>query len=151
METTKIYSLTKNFFYMIVATLMIVSVSSCATKTKFLPSSVVPAAEGVVKVKQDNNNNYVIDLNINNLAEPSRLQPAKNMYVVWMEGDDNETKNLGQIKSSHSMISKQLKGSFETVSPVSPKKIFITAENDPSVQYPNYSDIILTTDYMKQR
>lgn len=136
---------------MILAAMMVISVSSCATKTRFLTSSVVPAAEGVVKVKQDNNNNYVIDVNINNLAEPSRLQPAKDMYVVWMEGDDNETKNMGQIKSSHSMISKQLKGSFETVSPVRPKKIFITAENDPSIQYPNYSDIILTTDYLKQK
>jgi len=151
MKTTRIYSMTKNFFLMAVAVAMIFSISSCATKTKFLASSVVPAAEGTVSVKQDKNKNYNIGININNLAEPTRLHPAKNMYVVWMEGNDNETKNIGQIKSSHSLISKQLKGSFETVSPVSPKKIFITAENDPGINYPNYSDIILTTDYMKQK
>lgn len=151
MKTTKIYSLTKNFCYMMVAALMVVSVSSCATKTKFLTSSVVPGAQGEVKVKKDNNKNYVIDVDINSLADPSRLQPAKNMYVVWMEGNDNKTQNMGQIKSSHSMMSKQMKGSFETVSPVSPKKIFITAENDASIQYPNFADIILTTDYIKQK
>jgi hypothetical protein len=136
---------------MVVAVSMIVSISSCATKTQFLASSVVPAAEGTVSVKQDNNKNYNIGITIRNLAEPTRLQPAKNMYVVWMEGEDNETKNIGQIKSSQSFISKQLKGSFETVSAVRPKKIFITAENDPGINYPNYSDIILTTDYLKQK
>lgn len=151
MKTTRIYSMTKNISLLALAIAMIFSISSCATKTKFLASPVVPAAEGIVSVKQDNNKNYNIGISIRNLAEPTRLQPAKNMYVVWMEGDDNETKNIGQIKSSHSMISKTLKGSFETVSAVRPKKVFITAENDPAIQYPNYSDIILTTDYLKQK
>lgn len=149
MKTKRIYSMTKNIFFIAIVTTMIASISSCATKTHFLTSSVAPAAEGTVKVKKDNNNNYHIEIDIFNLAEPSRLQPARNMYVVWMESNDNETKNIGQIKSSHSMISKQLKGTFETVSPVKPRKIFITAENDASLQYPNYSDIILTTDYLK--
>jgi len=150
METKRIYSMTKNIFFIAIVATMIASFSSCATKTHFLSSAVAPAAEGVVKVKKDNNNNYHIGINITNLAEPSRLQPARNTYVVWMEGNDNETKNIGQIKSSHSLISKQLKGSFETVSAVKPKKIFITAENDASLQYPNYSDIILTTDYLRK-
>ena len=150
MENKIFFSMTKNIFFIVFAAVMIVSFSSCATKTRFLTSSVVPAAEGVVKVDKDKNKNYHIGISISNLAEPDRLQPAKNMYVVWMEGEDNETKNIGQIKSSNSLLSKQLKGSFETVSAVRPKKIFITAENDPSLQYPNYSDIILTTDYLKQ-
>lgn len=67
-----------------------------------------------------------------------------------MEGDRNETKNIGQIKTSSALLSKQMKSSFETVSPVKPKKIFITAETDGSVQYPNQSDIVLTTDYLKR-
>jgi hypothetical protein len=133
-----------------VALTMIFSFSSCATKTPFLTSPVAPAARGAVKVNQDANKNYVIKVSISNLAEPSRLQPSKNAYVVWMEGEDNETKNIGQIKSSSAFLSKHLKGSFETVSPVKPRKIIITGENDPSVQYLNYSDIVLTTDYMRK-
>lgn len=135
----------------LLATMMVLSFNSCATKTKFASSTIVPGAEGVVSVKQDKNENYLINIRTTNLAEPMALQPARNTYVVWMEGEDNETKNIGQIKSSNSFISKSMKGSFETVSSVKPKKIFLTAENDPSVQYPNNSDIILTTNYLKER
>lgn len=150
METTKIYPMTKNIFLIIFVATMIFSFSSCATKTHFLTSSVAPAAEGTIKVNKDKNKNYVIKIQISNLAEPSRLQPPKSTYVVWMEGDKNETKNIGQIKSSTDLLSKRLKGSFETVSSAKPRKIFITSENDASIQYPNNADIVLTTDYLRQ-
>jgi len=149
MKTTRIYTITRKLIFVVLAGIMVFSFSSCATKTHFLTSSVAPAAEGVIKVKQDKNNNYNIDITVSNLAEPNRLTPPKSTYVVWMEGENNETKNIGQIKSSSALLSKELKGSFETVSTVKPKKIFITADNDASVQYPNYSDIVLTTDYIK--
>jgi hypothetical protein len=129
---------------------MVFSLSSCATKAHFLSSSVVPAAEGTVKVKKDKNHNYVIDVNVVNLAEPTKLQPPRNTYVVWMEGDNIEVKNMGQIKSSSSMMSKLLKGSFQTVSPNKPRKIFITAEDDPNIQFINNSNVVLTTDYLKK-
>lgn len=145
MRTTKFTLLVKGFFIIIAASMMIFSFSSCATKVPFLTSSVAPAAEGTVKVKKDENKNYVIKVHLNNLAEPTRLQPSKNTYVVWMETEDNRTKNIGQVKSSSSMISKQLKGSFETVSSFKPKKVFITGENDANVQYPSDIDIVLTT------
>ena len=43
---------------------------SCATKYAFNTSTVVPAAEGLVKVKKDKNNNYSIALIVKRLAEP---------------------------------------------------------------------------------
>lgn len=149
METARINFKKNNFYGLIMITAILFAFGSCATKTSFLSSPVVPAARGTVKVNQDNNDNYVIKVNVTNLAEASRLQPAKNMYVVWMEGEDNDTKNLGQMHSSSSFLSKNLGASFETVSPIKPKKIFITGENDPGIQYPNYSDMILTTDYFR--
>ena len=78
------------------------------------------------------------------LAEVQRLQPARQTYVVWMLTDQDVTKNIGQIKSSSGMMSKQLKASFETVSSFKPVKIFITAEDDADIQYPG-SQIILET------
>lgn len=143
------YHLLKSLSLFFVASLMMLILDSCATRTKFLNSSIVPGAEGVVSVKQDNNENYHIKISIANLAEATRLQSPKNTYVVWMEGEDNETKNIGQIKSTKSLLSKSLRGSFETVSSIKPKKVFLTAENDPSAQYPDNTDIILTTGYIK--
>lgn len=149
MKTNIIYLSVKSILLLMVAAVMILSMSSCGTTNHFQASSTVPAAEGVVKIKKDNNKNYRIAININNLAEPEKLQPARSTYVVWMEGGDNQTKNIGQIKSSHSILSKSLKGTFETVSSIKPKKVFISAENDPGVQYPDNMNIVLTTNYLK--
>ena len=117
---------------------------SCAKKMTFLNSSVVPAARGTVQVKRDNNHNYVIKLQLSDLAEVSRLQPAKQMYVVWMVTEQQQTKNIGQIKSSTGRLSKRLKASFETVSSFKPEKILISAEDQADVQYPG-SMVVLST------
>jgi len=140
MKTTRLINLTKNIFIGILTTVMILSFTSCSRKVTFLTSQVVPAAQGYVKVKKDNNNNYVIQIHISDLAGVERLQPAKQTYVVWMVTDREITKNIGRINSSN-----QLNASFETVSSYKPIKIFITAEEDESVQYPG-DQVVLSTD-----
>jgi len=139
MKTTKLNTLTKTLFSGVLATMMIFSFSSCAQKALFLTSSVVPAAQGEVTVKKDKNNNYVIKMQISNLAEIDRLQPPKKSYVVWMEADQGLTRNIGLITSSTA-----LNVSFETVATLRPTRIFITAEEDEGVQYPG-SMVVLTT------
>lgn len=124
--------------------LFLFPVASCAQKVNFLISTVTPAAKGTVRVRSDSNKNYMVKIHIVNLAEPSRLNPSKSAYVVWMVSDNNAPKNLGQIKTSTAFLSNKLKADFETVTVEKPGKIFITAENDPSVQY-MYSEVILTT------
>lgn len=140
MKTIKLNTLTKTLISGILMTIMVLSFSSCAKKVYFLLSSVVPAAQGQITVKNDKNNNYVIQMQITNLADIERLQPVKKSYVVWMETGGNFAKNIGRISSSN-----QLKVSFETVSTMRPTKIFITAEEDETSQYPG-SMVVLTTD-----
>lgn len=137
------------FIASLASAIVIFSFGSCVTTTRFATSAITPAAEGTIKVKKDANKNYVIKIQISNLAESSRLTPPSNAYVVWLVTNDNMTKNVGQIKSSTGFLSKSLNATFETVSTLKPIKIFITAENDASVQYPLSSDFILTTEYMK--
>ena len=111
-----------------------------AQKIPFLQSSIAPAAEGYVKVRQDNNNNNVIKIRIKNMAEIESLDPAKQTYLVWMVTETETTKNIGRINSTN-----QLKVSFETVSSFQPMKIFITAEDTESTQVPSEM-IVLSTD-----
>jgi hypothetical protein len=145
MKTIRLFSLTKNISLGILITMMMFSFTSCTKKVIFLTSSVVPAAKGYAFVKRDNNNNYDIKIRISNLAEVTRLQPSKQPYVVWMITDQRKTENIGKLNSSKSALSKQMKASFETVSSSKPTKIFISAENDGSTQYPG-EQVILTTD-----
>ena len=130
MTATKLSILMKNLF---------------AKKFGFLSSSIVPAARGYVKVIRDNNENYLIQVKISNLAEVNRLQPSKQVYVVWMVTDHEITRRIGQIISSTTFLSTKLKASFKMISSSKPIKIFITAEEDAITQTPN-EQIILSTD-----
>jgi hypothetical protein len=145
MKATRLNNLKKNILRGIFAMILIFSLFSCATSVSFLNSAFVPAARGSVKIKTDNNKNYVIQITLSDLAEASRLQPAKLTYIVWMITDRDLTKNIGQLNSSKGFMSKQLKGSFKTVSSDKPVKIFITAEDDAAVQYPG-TQVVLSTD-----
>ena len=141
---TKIQStLAQNIFLCLIGIMTIFLFESCAKKIAFQASSIVPGAEGTVKVKKDNNSNYTIQVELSNLAEPRKLEPAMKSYVIWMETEQEPVKNIGQINSSSSFLSKRLKGSFETVSSIKPTRIFITAEDDGTIQYPGTK--ILTT------
>jgi len=131
--------------------MFIFGMSSCASKSHFLTSSVVPAAQGTVEVKTDKNKNYVIKIEISNLSPSNRLTPPSNAYVVWLIAKDNTAHNLGQLNSSEDFMSKSLTAKFETLSSSKPEKIIITAENNPSAQSPSFSEIILTTDYLNIR
>ena len=147
MKATRIIYATRNVSLGVIITLIVAFSTSCATKMVFSTSSVVPAAQGSVKVSRDNNKNYVIKISVTNLAEVERLQPQKQTYVVWMVTNEGLTKNIGQLNSSKSFLSKKLKASLKTVSSFNPVKIFITAENDPGVQYPG-DQVILSTDLL---
>jgi hypothetical protein len=135
----------KSLYQVIFIALTMMLITSCARNTSFLNSSVVPAAQGTVKVKTDKNKNYVIQVQIKDLADASRLTPAKQNYVVWMETDQGRLENLGNLKSSKSFMSKQMSAKLETVSSFKPIKVFVTAENDANVQYPDRL-VVLSTD-----
>ncbi|WP_423126426.1 hypothetical protein [Gaoshiqia sp. Z1-71] len=136
---------TKKILPAILLATIILFVASCDTTVPFLTSSVVPAATGTVKIKKDNNQNYAIKVQIENLAEVERLQSSKQMYIVWMETEHGNAENLGQLNSSSGFISKKISASLETVSSFKPVRFFVTTEFNQNVRYPGAEDI-LTTD-----
>src|SRR3954447_16124061 len=118
--------------------------SSCAKKMHFATSTVVPAAEGRVKYKKDDNGNYAIDVKIKELADPKKLTPSKNTYVLWMETDQSNVQNIGQIVSESGWFSSARKATLEAVSPFKPRAFIITAEDNPAVTYPGPQVILRT-------
>lgn len=129
---------------LLLATLVVFALSSCSTKMAFQTSSVVPSAEGSVKVKKNENNNYNIDLNIIRLANSQRLNPPKKMYIVWMETSKEGLKKLGQLKTSSNLFSSTLKSSLKTAVPYKPTGFFITAEDDANVHEPKGQEVLRT-------
>ena len=145
MKTRKFNQRTNSLFSGALILTMVFFMASCATNTSFLSSSVVPAAQGKVKVKQDSNQNYNVKVEIEDLAAVERLQGSKDTYVVWMETERGNAENLGQLVSSTGFMSKQHKATLETVTSFKPVRIFVTAESGLNVRYPDAIEI-LTTD-----
>ncbi len=144
MKTQKLNRPIKSILLAAFAVLMIMPITSCAKKIIFINSSVVPAAKGYVRVKTDNNKNYIIKVEVSDLAEVERVESTKTTYVVWMETDEGNAENLGQLKSSTSFLSRRHTASLETATSYKPVKIFITTENGTNVQYPG-RQVVLTT------
>lgn len=137
-------SFTQSFWKsFLVLAVVAIGFTACNRKIAFTTSSVVPGADGAVKVKRDDNGNHAIDIEIRNLADPQRLALPQNTYVVWMESD-NGLKNLGQLKSETGLLTKARKAEMETVTPYKPTRIFITAETDGNVQTPG-NQVVLST------
>lgn len=137
----------KKIFSHALALLMIISFASCGKNIAFQNSSIVPAAKGTVNIKKDYNKNNKIKVKITNLAEVTRLQSSKKVYVVWMETEERVVKNIGQINSDAGFMSSKLKASFETVTSFEASKIFITAEDQADVQFPGMQLILSTNNF----
>src|SRR5688572_3286210 len=103
--------------HVVVAVVLAACLVSSSNSLRFVPSTVVPGANGQVKVKTDKNRNYAVDVSVRDLADPSLLAEPKASYVVWMETQNNGTQNLGRLMTSRGLFSKSMKGSLTTVTP----------------------------------
>jgi hypothetical protein len=138
-----IYFSVKAFFLGFIA-LTLTQLSAQAQKVHFKASAVVPAAQGTVKVSTNKDKGYNIDINILHLAGPQRLQPAAKTYIVWMDTEQNSTKNLGEMQSKDGFLSKTLKASLKTTTPFKPTRIFITAEDVAAISNPQGQQVLTT-------
>ncbi len=125
----------KTVNYVILAVFFII-LASCATVTKFPVSPIVPAADGVAKIKKDKNNNYVIDLSITHLANPGRLNPPRKYYVVWMTTEQGNPINLGMLATNS-----KSKAFLRSVTSSRPTQIFVTTENAGNVNWPGPQEL----------
>ena len=125
---------------LVVGLVTVVVLQACTPKMAFVSSTVVPAATGTIDIKKDKNSNYLLNVNVSNLAPSKNLSPSKKVYLVWMDADDKSVKKLGQLNPS----GKALKGSMRATAVNKPDDVFITAEDDPEISYPS-GDIVLTT------
>ncbi|WP_236977289.1 hypothetical protein [Membranihabitans maritimus] len=129
-----------NSFQFLMLALIGFSITSCSTtKIEFPISDIAPAADASATIKQDDNNNYEINLTAKYLASPDRLNPPKDAYVVWAKTSQNGVKNLGQLVTKSSS-----KASLQTVSSFRPVQLFVTAENAADVEWPSRHEIFRT-------
>lgn len=104
-------------------------------------SSGMPAAEATVRLGQAANDNTSIDLTVEHLAQPERLDPPANVYVVWTKPpEEQEAQNIGALK-----VDEDLTGRLTTVSPLHSFELFVTAEQSAQVTEPTGEPLLWTT------
>lgn len=145
MKNNRRHIIGRNILLVFMTIVSLFAFNSCARKINFQSLGVAPTAHGTVKVKRDHNHNYRIRIHITNLMKPEDLHPPRLVYVVWMTTQNEQTKNIGKIKTRSRIFSKKLRASFETVTPFKPVRIFITAEDGTQVRNPGMQ-VVMTTD-----
>ncbi len=112
---------------------------AAAKKYTFPVSTVVPSAVSTLKTSTDNNKNNKLDFTVLHLAAADRLQPPRILYVLWAETTEAGVINLGAVA-----VSKKLKGSLSTVTPFTPVRVFLTAEDNAKTMVPS-GQVVLNT------
>ncbi len=123
-----------------VTLMAVVSLQACTPKMAFLNSTIAPAVSGNVRVKKDKNANYIVNVDVANLAPAKNLDPPKNTYLVWMESSDRSVRKLGQL----SPAGRALEAKMTATAVSKPDVVFVSAEDNADVEYPAGPTVITT-------
>jgi hypothetical protein len=118
-------------FLLLSVALLVFAALSQAKDVQLVADASAPAAKGQVNTSKDDNGNVRVKVKVHHLAKPTSLTPAKLAYVVWVQGKAAEPEKIGMLQ-----VNNNLEGTLEATSSHKEFDIFITAENDPSVQVP---------------
>ncbi|WP_291787618.1 hypothetical protein [Cecembia sp.] len=139
MKTNKIIQLS-------VFVLLLFSLEACSKKYSFPVSSVTPSADGEVKVKKQKGGIYSFETVVKNLANPSRLTPPKAHYIVWVQNEEGEYQNLGELE-----LSRRNNAKLEGALTYKPVYFIVTAEDVKNANWPNLQQTIFKSERLRLR
>lgn len=124
------------------------TVSSCAgaRQLQMTSSADIPAAASSVKVGTTDNGNTSIDLEVEHMASPDRVDPGATVYIVWVRGNEVDAlpQNMGALR-----VDDHLKGSLSAVTPLRAFELYVTAESSQATTTPAGKTLLRTTVAMK--
>ena len=108
------------------------SVLAAASDVRLTADPSIPAAMGKAHLSKEKNGNLKLKVEVNHLAKPGALTPSRQSYVVWTQARGKEPQNRGVLK-----VNNKLEGTFEDTVSNEDFDIFITAEDNPRVEFPS--------------
>ncbi len=94
--------------------------------------SSVPGATGKAHLSKEKNGNLKLKVEVQHLAKPGALTPARQSYIVWTQARGKEPQNQGMLK-----VNDDLRGTFEATVSNEDFEVFITAEDNPKIDVPS--------------
>ncbi len=119
-----------------------IAVGGCAATQNLLASGKttplqgspdLPAAQGTLRTSTSKNGNTTIDVQVQHLALPNRVDPQATTYVVWIKGrgPDDRIQNLGALR-----VDRNLSGTLDAITPLRSFDLTITPEPSQTVTEP---------------
>lgn len=137
MKTNKIIQLS-------VFVLLLFTLGACSKKYTFPVSTVTPSADGDVKVKKQKGGIYSFETAVENLADPTRLTPPKSHYIVWVQNEEGEYQNVGELE-----LSRRNKANLEGALTYKPIFFIITAEDVKNANWPDLQQTIFKSERLR--
>ncbi|MGA2324894.1 MAG: hypothetical protein ABSH05_01270 [Bryobacteraceae bacterium] len=119
---------------------LLCTVGYAAKKYPMTAASIVPGARANVEISKDKNGNTRMKMTVQHLANLENLTPRAAAYVVWLQERGGNSENQGQLK-----LDKNLKATFETVTPLKSFDVFVTAEQDARTKDPSGPEVLKAT------
>ena len=116
------------------------AVAYAAKKYPMTAASSVPSARAEVEISKDSNGNTRLKMTVQHLANLENLTPRASAYIIWLQERGGNSENQGQLK-----MDKNLKATFETVTPFKSFDVFVTAEQDSRVKGPSGPEVLKAT------
>lgn len=124
--------------------LFLFSLGACSKKYTFPTSTITPAADGQVKVKKQKGGIYSFETKVESLANPSRLTPSRDHYIVWAQNEAGEFQNLGTME-----LSKKNRATLEGALMYKPLYFIVTAEDVRNTNVPNLEQTIFKSERLR--
>ena len=119
---------------------LLCTITYAAKKYPMTAASIVPGARAEVAISKDKNGNTRLKMTVQHLANLENLTPRAAAYVVWLRERGGNAENQGQLK-----VDKNLKATFETVTPLKSFDVLVTAEQDPRAKGPDGPEVLKAT------
>jgi len=128
----------------LVMTAVVVAVTAAATFA-LQSSAAIPAAGGTARLRDTKNGNIEVKLRVKHLAQPGRISPGAEVFVVWARGLEPgaAAQNLGALQ-----VDKNLNGKLTALTAMSSFDLFITCEMSQTVTAPT-TEPLLPLHYQK--
>jgi hypothetical protein len=116
------------------------AIPAMASDVRLTTDPSIPAASGKAQLDKDKNGNLKLKVEVEHLAQPGALSPAKQTYVVWTQPRGKAPQNQGQLK-----VNNKLEGKFETTVPREVFDVFVTGEDTPTTETPSEPKLLSGT------
>ncbi|MEM9462583.1 MAG: hypothetical protein AAGF11_51020 [Myxococcota bacterium] len=118
---------------MLLPCLLALTLPACASRYKLDTEPPAYAGQAKIKVKVNKTDNREVEIRVDHLAPPARIDASLRAYVVWIAVPGHGVTKAGVLDYSE----KRRRGTLTATTPHPKFEVFISLESNPSTAQPS--------------